>query len=97
MLSLPRIRSRFRTIKVSASYQRRTRAQQNHHREQERQFHEADASKSAVQCQRTVETWAFAGFAIARARSCVKVACSVRGYGSRTYEPRQGRNAATVV
>jgi hypothetical protein len=23
--------------------------------------------------------------------------CSVRGYGLRTYEPRQGRNAATVV
>ncbi len=22
---------------------------------------------------------------------------SVRGYGSRTYKPRQGRNAATVV
>jgi len=23
--------------------------------------------------------------------------CSVRGYGSQTYKPRQGRNAATVV
>ena len=34
---------------------------------------------------------------IARAGSFAKPFRSVRGYGLRTYEPRQGRNAATVV
>jgi hypothetical protein len=36
-------------------------------------------------------------FLFASSAGLVERYCSVRGYGSQTYKPRQGRNAATVV
>ena len=36
-------------------------------------------------------------FPFASSLGLVERYCSVRGYGSQTYKPRQGRNAATVV
>jgi len=93
-LPFPRIRPRLGTIEVAPSYQSRAGTLQNQQRKKDDRFHIFDASKNERSCQRSRSgscKWRLHDTVLARDF------CSVRGYGLRAYESRQGRNAATVV
>ena len=97
-----RIRRRLGAVKITPIDKRRARCrgnENNNKQEKSEPFHALDANRSATYCQ-CADPFYY------RARRCVfelRVSLvrgnfsSVRGYGLRTYKPRQGRNAATVV
>ena len=98
-----RIRRRLGAVKITPIDKRRARrrANENKNKQEKREpFHALDANRSATHCQ-CADPFYY------RARRCVffelRVSLvrgnfpSVRGYGLKTYKPRQGRNAATVV
>jgi hypothetical protein len=90
---LKRIRTWFGTVKITTGNQRGAGTLERDKQQQNHTFHGRDAIRMTSACQRprTGENDR------CRANRSRRFFHSVRGYGLRTYEPRQGRNAATVV
>ena len=77
-----------------------SRNEKKNQQEQREPFHGVDANRSATHCQCSIRFRTKEGTIGVRELRMSMVRgnlLSVRGYGLRTYESRQGRNAATVV
>jgi hypothetical protein len=90
--------SRFRTVKIAPVNECGTGIHSGEEKSQQKPretFHGVDANRSVTACQR-LRLFHEGGQACAMPMLEQNLT-SVRGYGLRTYESRQGRNAATVV
>jgi hypothetical protein len=90
---LQRIRPRLWAVEIAAINHGCARALKNNEHKHRQPFHRVDANRSVGACQRS-NFFAKRDCMMSMLRENLR---SVRGYGLRTCEPRQGRNAAAVA